>query len=199
LLAKKVQASFPEFSSVSVEIGLPNQVTVKVVERKPVLTWRQDGKIMLVDEQGFAFPVRKEGMVVPSLIVDATSPPPPLAPAEAGTKTVSASDIQQAGEKPDGEQTSGLIAGPFLSPQMVVGILDMQDRAPKDMPIRYDAQHGLGWRDPRGWDAYFGSSKDISMKIDVYKALAKQLKVEDIQPVMISVEYVHAPYYRVEK
>ena len=31
------------------------------------------------------------------------------------------------------------------------------------------------------------------------KAIRKQLKAEGISPVMISVEYIHAPYYRLEQ
>jgi hypothetical protein len=37
------------------------------------------------------------------------------------------------------------------------------------------------------------------MKMAVYQALVDQLKSEGIQPALISVEYVHAPYYRMER
>ena len=63
----------------------------------------------------------------------------------------------------------------------------------------YTAGHGLGWKDPRGWEVYFGMNlKDMEMKLRVYKTLVKRLGKEKIQPQLISVEYVHAPYYRLE-
>jgi hypothetical protein len=37
------------------------------------------------------------------------------------------------------------------------------------------------------------------MKLNVYQTLVDQLQSEGIQPEMISVEYVHAPYYRMER
>jgi hypothetical protein len=82
---------------------------------------------------------------------------------------------------------------------MVSAILSMSAQAPKDTTLVYDAKHGLGWKDPRGWDAYFGNVKEIEMKLRVYNALLEKLKKDDVQPVLISLEYVHAPYYRLEK
>ena len=64
----------------------------------------------------------------------------------------------------------------------------------------YDSVHGLGWNDPKGWEVYFGSEdQDMEMKLTVYQALVDRLENEGIQPAMISVEYVHAPYYRMER
>ena len=37
------------------------------------------------------------------------------------------------------------------------------------------------------------------MKYAVYEALWEQLKGEGLQPSFISVEHVHAPYYRLEE
>jgi hypothetical protein len=66
--------------------------------------------------------------------------------------------------------------------------------------ILYDQEHGLGWNDPEGWQVYFGQDNgDIEMKLVVYKSLVEKLTQEGIFPTMISVDYVHAPYYRVEQ
>ncbi len=71
---------------------------------------------------------------------------------------------------------------------------------PADTLLVYDSVHGLGWNDPKGWEVYFGSEdQDMEMKLAVYQALVDRLENEGIQPAMISVEYVHAPYYRMER
>jgi hypothetical protein len=58
----------------------------------------------------------------------------------------------------------------------------------------------LGWNDPNGWEVFFGSQgNDMNQKLAVYKSLVERLQSEGIQPALISVEYIHAPYYRMER
>ena len=87
----------------------------------------------------------------------------------------------------------------FLSPEMVSAIMSMSAQAPAGTPLVYDAQHGLGWKDPQGWEVYFGNVRDMGIKLKIYQALLKRLQEEGITPVLVSVEYIHSPYYRVEK
>jgi hypothetical protein len=82
---------------------------------------------------------------------------------------------------------------------MVSAILSMSAQAPAGTPLIYDALHGLGWKDAAGWEVYFGDIRDIEMKLRVYQALVKRLQGEGLQPALISVEYVHSPYYRLER
>ena len=71
---------------------------------------------------------------------------------------------------------------------------------PADTMLVYDSEHGLGWNDPNGWEVYFGAEdQDMEMKLSVYQAMVERLQSEGIQPALISVEYVHAPYYRMER
>ncbi len=72
---------------------------------------------------------------------------------------------------------------------------------PEGTVLVFDSEHGLGWNDPNGgWDVFFGNEdEDMDMKLAVYQALVERLKTEGIQPALISVEYVHAPYYRMER
>jgi hypothetical protein len=176
-LEQSAREAFPEFASVKVDVGLPRNVVVTVEERLPILTWRQEGRTVLVDANGVAFPQRELGGVTPSVVVEAFSSPPV---------------IQQAGML---ETRSSQ----FMPVAMVSAILSMSAQAPKDTPLVYDAKHGLGWKDGRGWDVYFGDVKDIDMKLRVYNAMLKKFDKDGIQPVLVSLEYVHAPYYRLEK
>ena len=86
-----------------------------------------------------------------------------------------------------------------MFPEMVEAILQMSEYAPAGSPLVYDPKHGLGWKTKRGWDIYFGMDvSDVEQKLIVYKAVVQQLKKDGINPAMISVEYIHAPYYRLE-
>jgi cell division protein FtsQ len=173
----KLNEAFPELISADIQVKLPNTVSVEVVERTPILVWRQDGKSLLVDADGYAFPVRDSAVSGPKLVVEATSPPPTeMVPLDPTLEPVR-----------------------FMPVEMVSGILSMSGVVPANTPILYDEAHGLGWVDKRGWEVYFGDTRDIDMKLKIYTAIVKKLKAEKIEPALISVEYVHAPYYRLER
>ena len=176
-LEKKAREAFPEFASVKVDVGLPRDVQVTVEERLPILTWHQEGRTVLVDANGVAFPQRDEGGSVPAVVVEASSSPP----------------VSRIGDSFEANTTQ------FMPVEMVSGILSMSAQAPKDTPLVYDAKHGLGWKDTRGWDVYFGDVRDIDVKLRIYNVMLKQFKKDKVQPVLVSLEYVHAPYYRLER
>ena len=178
-LEQKLQEAFPELLNISVETEIPNKVVVNLVERQPVLAWHQDGQTFWVDERGVAFPPHGEGG--PSITVQGSDL---LSVAPAGSETLE--------EDEDPLQT--------LPIDLVNAILIISPEAPENTPIVYDSQHGLGWLDPRGWQVYFGSSdEDMALKLKVYWKTYKRLKKAGIQPALISVEHVHAPYYRLER
>ena len=178
-LEERLSQAFPEFSSVSVDIGFPNDVYIDIEERQPILTWKQDGRTMLVDANGVAFPQRDMLVDDPTLEIDASSPPPIVANAD---------ELSLQDGVPIGEQ--------FLPVEMVSAIISMSALAPEGTPLIYDSEHGLGWKDSQGWDVYLGDIRDIDMKLRVYQSLVKLLTKEKVNPVLISVEYVHTPYYR---
>lgn len=168
-----LQEAFPEMSAITVTIGLPAVVQVSVEERQPVLAWRQEGQEVWVDVQGVSFPPRGEAGEL--VVVEA-----------AGT-TISMPD-------PDQEAT------PFLKPEVVSSLLAVAAQAPQGSPLVYDGDHGLGWVDERGWQVSLGMDiKDVEMKLRVYEGLVENLSQQGIQPALISVEFVHAPYYRLER
>jgi len=181
-LEERIRQAFPEFSSVSVDIGFPNDVYIDIDERQPILTWRQDGRTMLVDANGVVFPQRDVLVDEPTLVVEASSSPPVTAITE---------ELSLQDGTPIGEQ--------FLPVEMVSAIISMSALAPQGTPLIFNDEHGLGWKDSQGWDVYLGDIDDIDMKLQVYQSLVKLLAKEKVYPVMISVEYVHTPYYRLEQ
>lgn len=202
-LEDRLLTAFPEFSSVSISIGWPDKVTVNITERTPVLTWRQDGQVNLVDEAGVAFPPRLEGQETPAVVVEAlTAPPEVLLP---DTEHLAANIV--ATNPANGMDVAAVtgtglplpVARQLLTPEMVSGILALAVHAPQNTPLTYDQMYGLGWKDPRGWEIYFGDVTDIEMKLNIYRAIVNRLREDEVQPALISVVWVHAPYYRLER
>jgi len=71
---------------------------------------------------------------------------------------------------------------------------------PSNTTLSFNPQHGLGWHDKkRDWDIYFGMDvSNIEQKLIVYKSIRAQLNQASVSPVLISLEHLHAPYYRLE-
>lgn len=198
-----LQSAFPEFEQVSVEINLPASVMVRVQERTPVMVWRQEGHSDLVDAQGVAFPLRVDSQVETLPVVEAADALPELL--DPGTDLVELLKAQEAEEETantaSASLTNNLVTGPrqLMTPEMVTAVLAMAREAPQATPLVYQSQHGLGWKDRRGWEVFFGTGDQMEMKLRIYDAIVKHLKREDLQPELVSVEYVHAPYYRLER
>lgn len=200
-IQETLEAEFPEFSAVETSVSLPASVTIAVTERVPVAIWRQDGRSLYVAADGIAFPARSQE-VDPSLpVIEASANPP--APAAVPSAEEILDELNGTTEEatltltPTNGSEETLNRN-FMRSEMVANLLAIAEHAPKGVPIVYDANHGLGWTDPGGWQVYFGALENIEMKINVYEALLAQLDAEDTMPKLISVEYVHAPYYQLE-
>jgi len=61
--------SLPNIKEVSVHCGLPNRVTIEVVERQPQVIWQQGEKRYWIDEEGTVLPARGE-LAEATVIVD---------------------------------------------------------------------------------------------------------------------------------
>ncbi len=185
--------AFPEFSKISVSVGLPARVKVAVTERQPVISWTQNGAEAWVDGEGISFPPRG-ALKNPLVQVEGYGTPPgsdSTMPTDEKNGTASVIPITPTAVKP----------ALRLAPEMVSAILALGAKMPAETVLVYDSQHGLGWNDPNGgWDVFFGNEdEDMEMKLSVYQSLVERLNSEGAQPALISVEYVHAPYYRMQR
>ncbi|MEJ2706469.1 MAG: FtsQ-type POTRA domain-containing protein [Anaerolineales bacterium] len=199
-LQDKLTKAFPEFESVSVQVSLPNLVNVSVQERVPVLIWRKGDQIQMVDADGIAFPIREDAMELGLPVVEASSLPPLLqlqdSQAELDASQLEYSAVQNGAQGT--AQSAAQEARQFMSAEMVTAVVTMALQAPVGTTLVYDASHGLGWIDQGGWHVYFGDVADMQMKMHVYHALIEKLQQDGSTPRMVSVEYVHAPYFRLE-
>jgi cell division protein FtsQ len=169
-------AAFPELKDVKVSVGFPGKVTVKIIERKPLIAWQKDSKVSWIDSDGIAFPPRgaAEGLIP----VLALGDPPAI-------------------ETDPNYENINLMSKPLLAPQTVQALQSMLSYMPEGTTLIYEPDYGLGWNDSRGWKVYFGkTSGDMAMKITMYQAIVDNLTQRGISPTMVSVEYPNAPFYR---
>lgn len=168
-----LRTAFPDLASVSVQVGFPNHIYVNLVERTPALVWSQGGNITWVDTNGVSFMPR--GNIAGLIPIAANGNPPKL--------------------QVDPKQTAYNQA--FIDPGMVQAIRTLYPQVPAGSPMIYDPIYGMGWQDPRGWSVYFGqNTQDIPMKQKVYQAILDTITKQGIQPTLISVEYLDAPFYK---
>ena len=179
VVEQELRAAFPELENITVETEVPNKVLVNLVERQPVLAWQQDGQTYWIDEYGMAYLPHGDGN--PSITVQGSNL---LVSPAAG------SEVLEEGEVNDQS----------IPMDLVNAVQTLSQKIPENSPITYDNQHGIGWYDPRGWQVYFGTGgEDMDLKWKVYWKTFKRLKKAGIQPALISVEHIHAPYYRLER
>lgn len=168
-----LRTAYPELSAVNVRVGLPNRILVEVEERIPALVWFQDGAMTWIDGEGIAFQPRGE---VAGLVQVASNGAP--------------LDVQNDLTMPMYEQR-------FIEPEMVQVIINMAPYVPAGMPMVYDPKYGIGWQDPNGWAVYFGQdTQDMPSKLAIYQALVARFISQGIQPTLISMEYLDAPFYK---
>ncbi|MEZ0395787.1 MAG: FtsQ-type POTRA domain-containing protein [Anaerolineales bacterium] len=168
-----LRATYLDLEAVEVHVGFPNQIVIEVAERTPVIAWYQGEALAWLDRNGVAFPPR--GSAEGLLVVTASGSPPPVA---IGMDT------------PPYER-------PYLAPEIVQAMLTLAPYLPAGAPMIYDPRYGIGWQDGRGWMVYFGpDTQDIAAKLQVYQTVVETLSAQGIRPSLISMEYLHAPYYK---
>jgi hypothetical protein len=180
-LERQLRRTFPGLTQVSVGVAFPARVVVSVEERVPVLAWEQGGRLWWIDAQGIAFPARGEVEALPR-VVAASAPPESTLP------------------EIDPPQEDGIFVQVFIAPEMIPSVLKLSDYLPNGAVLNYQPEHGFGWQDPRGWQVFFGIDvADIDAKVALYQKIVEQLEKEGVQPALINIEHLNAPYYRMEQ
>ncbi len=91
-------------------------------------------------------------------------------------------------------------ADPRIDLEIITSALMLSKHMPDKAILVYTEKEGLGWHDSRGWDVYFGKTLDeLEMKISMVQAIVDQLDQKRIKPGYINLEYLNAPYYRLER
>ena len=196
-IAAEIEARFPSLSGVRVSTSLPANVSVRVTERQPIIHWQQNDASYWMDAEGVLFPVRGEADL--AMTVMANGPPPSAHTAKHDSEDADESSSETLS---DVELLAGSLSGqPAISVQRLnlCWASSLGQHVPENSFLQYDPEFGLGWQDPKGWMVYFGKDiKDIDIKLTEYQNIMAALIAKGISPTLISVEFVQAPFYRVE-
>lgn len=179
-IRQRLEAAFPDLTDIEVTTQWPNSVVATVQERQPALVFRQNNATLWVDVEGVAFPMR--GVVEGLPIIEAQG-------------LMAVSQILPG----EGESAQLLTRHQLLTPELVDAILAFHAYVPENLLLLYDADRGLGWKTAGGWNVYFGMNPtDVQTRIQIYEAIEAELQAQGTTPTLISVEYIHAPYYRTD-
>ncbi len=185
----QVLTAFPDFQRAKVEVGLPAALTLTVEERVPAIIWIiDDGRAMWIDEDGYMFDVRGEA-TLPIKVYANVSPPPAMV-AITPENDEETTLVSTTGFAPSTVQAD---------PKLVSAILNLKPLIEEGIDLLYNPEYGLGWQDPRGWKVYFGTNvENIDQKLAQYSVIIEAITARKVQPTLISLEFLHAPFYRLE-
>lgn len=188
---EQILATFPDIKSAKVDVALPDTLNVVIEERIPAILWLEnDQELFWIDQDGHTFSVRGEANLPIRVYANTT---PPYALGYVDPKSIVADDATIEVEKEPVEIV------PPIDPEFVQAVQMLNGIKPADTPMLYDREKGLGWTDPHGWQVYFGTrNEDINMKLLEYSHIVDAILDKNLQPVLISMEFLHAPFYRLE-
>ena len=158
----------PEIQSASLVVRWPNQVELKIDERRPMIEWDDAGQVWWLSADGVAF--LKHGDL--DNLIRVTAEEPSL-------------NVQRDA------------LAPVIDPQELWAAGALLAQAPEVEGLEYHPEHGYGFIDPvGGWQAYFGRGGDMVLKMQLYRKIAEVLAQRGIAAELVSVEDPSAPYYR---
>jgi cell division protein FtsQ len=192
-----LQAAFPELKSVSVDVSFPAKVTIQGVERQPVVTWKYQDMAMWIDNEGVLFPAHGDAQTIMTISSDGA---PPMVQSLLKPNLLSDVPLDQVSGQTDAQKKEDAKNNQrFVDRNVLNSAILLYQQIPANSTVLYDKNHGLGWLDNAGWNVYVGFNLDqLNQKMLIYQKLVEKLKHDGIHPKMISIEYVNAPFYRLE-
>ena len=184
----RVEDIIPAVKNARVSVSLPAGLTIQVEERDPTILWIQESASHWIDAEGVMFPVFGEAEVAQTV---AAAGDPPAAPdvftAEVDDETGEINHLLE-------------VSLPRTTAKFVETILSLTEFIPEGSMLQYNPQFGLGWQDPNGWLVYFGQdTQNMDTKLAEYQQILAVLEEQNIIPAIISLEFLHAPFYRLEQ
>jgi hypothetical protein len=165
---KNILAASPVIADAKVSVSWPpNMVTIEIEEREPALIWVQAGVTGLIDLQGRVLRFPPDTEALPNLLRILA-------------------DTSLSG--PPGVEAP-------IPVDAVSGALQLRTLLAGVGELRYNAEKGLGFREPGGWDVWLGVGTDMSNKLLIYDAIRDNLVSRGITPVEINVSNPDGAYY----
>jgi len=197
-IAQKISDSFPEFKDINVTVSLPNKITVNLTERKPVIAWKVKDMTIWIDSVGIVFPAR--GQTGELLTIESYSLPVFSYPDEDETNILMDKfQLKRNYWKLPFYSMIWYEYHRLIDPGLLDAIVRLNAQIPSEKVLLFDPHRGLGWNDPHGWNIFVGFNlEQINEKWLTYEKIVSELTSKGIRPTLVSVEYLHAPYYRLD-
>lgn len=194
-IRERVAQAFPELVDIEVSVAFPAAVGLSAVERQPQIAWHNGDQVYWIDAEGVVIPPRGEP-AEPLVSITANTQPPLVAlPKPKETEETKAGKPGKAIPV-----TAEPVWGRQVLPTLLTAAAELRPYIPAESNLVYNSSSGLGWTDPRGWQVFIGQTlENIDQKLVVYQSVVEALGQRGIIPSMISVEHVHAPFYRTEQ
>ena len=193
----EIVAAFPDFREVTVKVGIPGTFEIIVTERQPMIAWQSKKALIWVDSEGYLIPPR--GASGEILAIQADSIPA----YQIRSSIEDPVTLKVVRDKPFFKANPSALAF-FAVPKQIDGALltatlQLNAWMPNEKTLLYQRQRGLGWKDARGWDVFVGQKLEgINDKMVMYETIVRELEKQGISPTLVSVEFLHAPYYRTD-
>ena len=185
-IEKELAEAYPELTGVSVEIDMPSQVAIHIEEKEPLFAWRNNEDVLWIDAFGSIFPSRGEADLI--FTIESEEPPPLM---------ITHSDQIASLVKENGSEASYI--GKQIDANIFESAVKLKAAFPDIETIAYNPRNGLGWIDENGMKVFIGiSMDDIDAKLNMYSKIIAYLQNKGVQPSMISVAHLHAPFYRTD-
>ena len=191
-----LRSAFPELKSVSVDVSFPAKVSIQGVERQPLVTWKYKDMAMWIDNEGVLFPAHGDAQTIMTITSDGT---PPMVQSLLKPNLLSDLPLDQVGQTDQQKKEDAKNSQRFVDRNVLNSAIMLYQQIPVNSTVLYDKNRGLGWLDNNGWNVYVGFNLDqLDQKMLIYKKIVETLTLNGIHPKMISIEYVNAPFYRLE-
>lgn len=202
-IKQNLQRKYPELWDIEIFLSIPAHVSIRLIERQPMIAWNFNDIHMWIDAEGYLIPARNEEPQM--LTIKANALPPYQLALEKSTNKDDDEEpiINIIRDKPSikgkYEESIFFMFKKQISPNMLTAILQLNAWMPEESELLYEAVRGIGWNDTRGWNVFIGSKlENINDKMLMYEMIVRKLDEQGIKPTVVSVEFLHAPYYRLE-
>jgi len=197
MIANSISRQFPELWDIQVQISLSNFIDIYVIERQPMIAWQMKDDLIWIDTEGYLIPAR--GTAGNLLTIKADSYPSYEVEHNPDQFGMEKTIQDKQGMKPNQSPYTFFAQPKRIDEALLEAILQLNAWMPEEETLLFQKIRGLGWGDTRGWDVFVGQKlENINDKMVMYETIVQELEKDGINPSMVSVEFLHAPYYRTD-
>lgn len=169
-IEENVFRRYPENRAITVRASLPNKLEVFFEQRIAAVEWNFGGSQFWIDDQGYVFYENASGS--PEIVVFANSFPGAM------------------------NRNDRTIPSKFRS-EIVASIRRIFSVKPSESRLNFTYDNGYGWDSGKGYELWIGvDDRELDEKMAMAENLDRYFKENEIEPVMLSLEFTKAPYFR---